>query len=214
MGQLLGRKLTWPYTQGACLYVCGRWLFPRSLSEDRNGSRRASTCAAKMETLCVGVWPPEVASRSGAAAPARPAGNRREMLKGSNRQRAGGTGPLGTRSLKAGISVFPAAGRSATRRLWHRLKRGYLVLSHRPPICTMGWTYAGGRRDLSPAWRMEAASPKKTQLLTGELALLIHYQMVSSIREKPDLDLMGRKMDLDHKPQPRKKKKVNNSSHH
>ena len=24
---------------------------------------------------------------------------------------------------------------------------------------------------------------------------------VSSIREKPDLDLMGRKMDLDHKPQ-------------
>nr|XP_030686868.1 uncharacterized protein LOC115839383 isoform X3 [Globicephala melas] len=167
-----------------------------------------------METLCVGVWPPEVASRSGAAAPARPAGNRRETLKGSNRQRAGGTGPLGTRSLKAGISVFPAAGRSATRRLWHRLKRGYLVLSHRPPICTMGWTYAGGRRDLSPAWRMEATSPKKTQLLTGELALLIHYQMVSSIHEKPDLDLMGRKMDLDHKPQPRKKKKVNNSSHH
>nr|XP_030686866.1 uncharacterized protein LOC115839383 isoform X1 [Globicephala melas] len=202
-----------------------------------------------METLCVGVWPPEVASRSGAAAPARPAGNRRETLKGSNRQRAGGTGPLGTRSLKAGISVFPAAGRSATRRLWHRLKRGYLVLSHRPPICTMGWTYAGGRRDLSPAWRMEATSPKKTQLLTGELALLIHYQIlfytlqleillehmpdhiasllktlpglpshskekVSSIHEKPDLDLMGRKMDLDHKPQPRKKKKVNNSSHH
>ncbi|XP_067563824.1 uncharacterized protein [Pseudorca crassidens] len=170
-----------------------------------------------METLCVGVWPPEVASRSGAAAPARPAGNRRETLKGSNRQRAGGTGPLGTRSLKAGISVFPAAGRSATH--------------------------------LSPAWRMEATSPKKTQLLTGELALLIHYQIlfytlqleillehmpdhiasllktlpglpshskekVSSIREKPDLDLMGRKMDLDHKPQPRKKKKVNNSSHH
>nr|XP_030686869.1 uncharacterized protein LOC115839383 isoform X4 [Globicephala melas] len=132
-----------------------------------------------METLCVGVWPPEVASRSGAAAPARPAGNRRETLKGSNRQRAGGTGPLGTRSLKAGISVFPAAGRSATRRLWHRLKRGYLVLSHRPPICTMGWTYAGGRRDLSPAWRMEATSPKKTQLLTGELALLIHYQIDS-----------------------------------
>lgn len=51
MGQLLGRNLTWPYTQGACLYVCGRWLFPRSLREDRNGEWAAPGPSVKREGL-------------------------------------------------------------------------------------------------------------------------------------------------------------------
>lgn len=51
MGQLLARKITWPYTQGACLYVCGRWLFPRGPSEDHNGEGAAPGPSLKREGL-------------------------------------------------------------------------------------------------------------------------------------------------------------------